>query len=143
MYFTIEELTKTNQNIDNTPTEGAKKNLERLIENVLDRLRILYGKPIKVNSGYRSIAVNKAVRGSSTSQHTKGYAADITGGNVDENMKLFHIIKDSLEFDQLINEHNFSWIHVSYVEGKNRKQVLEASKNKLGKTIYNNCNGII
>jgi hypothetical protein len=54
-----------------------------------------------------------------------GEAADITAGNKEENEKLFNYIKDNLEFDQLINESDFSWVHVSYREGRLRKQVLE------------------
>jgi len=76
-YFKLEELTKTNTGLDNTPTEGVKIALQRLVTNVLDKVRELHGKPITVNSGYRSPLVNKKVGGSSTSQHVKGEAADI------------------------------------------------------------------
>lgn len=128
-YFTIEEMTKsstaTAKHIDNTPNQTAIDNLTKLIEIVLDPLREWYGKPIKVNSGYRCEALNKAV-GSKTkkSQHLYGEAADITVGTKKGNRKLFNYIKDNLPFDQLINESNFSWVHVSYREGRLRKQVL-------------------
>jgi hypothetical protein len=88
-------------------------------------LREWYGKPIIVNSGYRCEALNKAIGGAKSSQHMLGEAADITVGSKEENEKLFDYIKDNLEFDQLINESNFSWVHVSYREGRLRKQVLE------------------
>lgn len=127
-YFTIEEMTKsstaTAKHIDNTPNQTVIDNLTKLIEAVLDPLREWYGKPIRVNSGYRCEALNKAVGGSDTSQHRLGEAADITVGSKTENEKLFNYIKDNLPFDQLINESNFSWVHVSYREGRLRKQVL-------------------
>jgi hypothetical protein len=88
-------------------------------------LREWYGKPIIVNSGYRCEALNKAIGGAKSSQHMLGEAADITAGSKEENEELFNYIKDNLEFDQLINESDFSWVHVSYREGRLRKQVLE------------------
>lgn len=128
-YFTIEEMTKsstaTAKHIDNTPNQTAIDNLTKLIEIVLDPLREWYGKPIRVNSGYRCEALNKAVGSKAkNSQHLYGEAADITAGSKEENEKLFNYIKDNLEFDQLINESDFSWVHVSYREGRLRKQVL-------------------
>ena len=128
-YFTIEEMTKSStakaNGIDNTPSEEGVLKLQKLIEAVLDPLREWYGKPIKVNSGYRCEALNKAIGGAKSSQHMLGEAADITVGSKEENKKLFDYIKDNLEFDQLINESDFSWVHVSYREGRLRKQVLE------------------
>ena len=127
-YFTIEEMTKsstaTAKGIDNTPSEEGVLKLQKLIEAVLDPLREWYGKPIRVNSGYRCEALNEAVGGSPTSQHKLYEAVDITVGSKTENKKLFNYIKDNLPFDQLINESNFSWVHVSYREGRLRKQVL-------------------
>lgn len=127
-YFTIEEMTKsstaTAKHIDNTPNQTVIDNLTKLIEIVLDPLREWYGKPIRVNSGFRCEALNEAVGGSDTSQHRLGEAADITVGTKKGNKKLFEYIKDNLPFDQLINESNFSWVHVSYREGRLRKQVL-------------------
>lgn len=128
-YFTIEEMIKsstaTAKRIDNTPNQTVIDSLTKLIEAVLDPLREWYGKPIRVNSGYRCEALNEAV-GSKTkkSQHLYGEAADITVGTKKGNKKLFEYIKDNLPFDQLINESNFSWVHVSYREGRLRKQVL-------------------
>lgn len=127
-HFTIEEMTEsstaTAKGIDNTPSKDIEAKLQKLIEAVLDLLREWYGKPIRVNSGYRCEALNEAIGGSKTSQHCLGEAADITAGSKEENKKLFEYIKDNLPFDQLINESDFSWIHVSYREGRLRKQVL-------------------
>lgn len=128
-YFSIKEMTESNtataKGIDNTPDQTITDNLTKLIEAVLDPLREWYGKPIKVNSGYRCEALNKAVGSKAKkSQHLYGEAADITVGSKTENEKLFNYIKDNLPFDQLINESNFSWVHVSYREGRLRKQVL-------------------
>jgi hypothetical protein len=92
-----------------------------LVDNVLDPLRKLYGKPIIVTSGYRSPEVNRSVNGATSSQHALGEAVDISVGSKEENKKLFSLIKDNLPFDQLINEHDYSWVHVSYREGRLRK----------------------
>lgn len=127
-YFTIKELCKsstaTQKRIDNTPNSEIVNNLKQLVDQVLDPLRKRYGKPIKVNSGYRCEQLNKAVKGAVNSQHIKGLAADITAGSVEENKILFQLVQElNLPFDQLIDEKNFSWIHVS-VSNKPRKQVL-------------------
>lgn len=127
-HFTIEEMTESStakaKDIDNTPSQEILAKLQKLIEAILDPLMEWYGKPIRVNSGYRCEALNEAIGGSKTSQHCLGEAADITAGSKEENKKLFEYIKDNLPFDQLINESDFSWIHVSYREGRLRKQVL-------------------
>lgn len=123
-YFTLEELTVTNTGLVNSPSKMEINKLKMLVENVLDPLRTLYGKPIKVNSGYRSPLVNKTIGGVATSEHVKGQAADITGGSKEENKKLFELIRDNLTFRQLINEHDFSWVHVSFDSTDNKKQVL-------------------
>lgn len=127
-YFTIKELCKsstaTAKGIDNSPNSEIVKNLELLIDNILDPLRERYGKPITVNSGYRCPELNKAVGGSKTSHHMKGLAADITVGSPKNNKVLFDLIKEmDLPFDQLIDEKKLSWVHVSY-STKPRKQIL-------------------
>jgi len=106
-----------------------------LCEKVFEPLRANFGVPIKINSGFRSLAVNKRLGGSSkTSQHMKGEALDLHIGS-----KEFHFIKDNLDFDQLIwemgNATEPQWVHVSYKKAGNRKQVLRATK-KAGKTVY-------
>lgn len=124
--FTLGELTKTNTGIPNEPNKQELQALIILCGKVLQPLRDFYGNPITVNSGYRSDAVNKAVRGAKGSQHTKGEAADITTGTKEGNKQLFEIIKNELDYDQLINEYDYSWIHVSYkAGGNNRKQILK------------------
>ena len=106
--------------IDNTPTPEASAQLSNLVTHVLDPLREMYGKPITVNSGYRCPKLNDAVGGAKNSQHMRGEAADKT-----ENKKLFELIRDNLPFDQLIDESDYSWVHVSYVSSsRNRKQIL-------------------
>lgn len=127
-YFTIKELCKSSSaikhNIDNTPDEEVIKNIEQLIENVLDPLREAWGKPIIVNSGYRCPKLNKVVGGAKTSQHITGCAADITTGSKEDNKKLFDLAQQlKLPFDQLIDENDFSWIHISY-STRNRRQIL-------------------
>ena len=128
-YFTIQELSHSDtavaRGIDNCPTAEAIHNLTKLVENVLDPLREKYGKPIRVSSGYRSAILNRSVNGTTSSQHRLGEAAGITIGRKEENLKLFEIIRLELPFDQLIDERDFSWVHVSFREGRNRKQVLK------------------
>ncbi|WP_455671703.1 D-Ala-D-Ala carboxypeptidase family metallohydrolase [Phocaeicola sp.] len=128
-YFTIKELshsdTALSRGIDNYPTAEAISNLTALVNNVLDPLREKYGKPIRVSSGYRSAILNRSVNGATSSQHRRGEAADITVGSKEGNKMLFDIIKKELIFDQLIDEKNFSWVHVSFREGSNRKQVIK------------------
>jgi hypothetical protein len=126
--FTLEELTVTSVDADNTPNPEHIANLQRLVDNVLQPLRKMYGKPIKINSGYRSKEVNNAIKGSSTtSSHCNGEAADL---DCEDNALLFSIIRETLTFDQVINEQNFSWIHVSYRQGNNRNQALEMKNGK-------------
>ena len=127
-YFTIKELchsdTAIKKKIDNTPNSEIVNNLTQLINNILDPLREKYGKPITVNSGYRCSELNKVLRGSNTSQHLTGQAADITVGSVQKNRQLFGLILYlDLPFDQLIDESNFKWIHVSFSKNP-RKQIL-------------------
>lgn len=123
-YFTLKEFTATNRKIPNFPNPSQVENLQKLVKNILDPLRELYGKPITVNSGFRSKALNTVVGGASTSEHLQGMAADITAGSKSENKILFNLIKDNFKFRQLINEKDFSWIHVSYNEKDLKQQIL-------------------
>lgn len=129
-YFTIKELTKSQtaekKGIENIPTKEEEQNLVNLVEKILDPLREAYKQPIIVTSGYRSAALNSAIGGAKTSQHRLGQAADIrtVEDTKEKNKKLFDLIQElELPFDQLINEHDFDWIHVSYSD-RNRRQVL-------------------
>ena len=129
-YFTISELIKSatakRNNIKNEPSVQEELNLVALVENILDPLREAYGKPIIVNSGFRNKQLNNLVGGSKTSQHLTGQAVDIRSveDTIEENKKIFNLVqKLNLPFDQLIDEYNFDWIHVSY-SPRNRKQIL-------------------
>ena len=118
-YFTIEELTRSTtarqRGIDNTPSQQVIDNLTALVNNVLDPLRQAWGKPIHVNSGYRCPALNKAVGGVPHSQHMLGEAADITTGSRDGNRRLWQLLQRlNLPVDQVINEHNYQWLHISH-----------------------------
>lgn len=128
-YFTINELIRSDtalqRGIDNTPAPPIKIKLSNLINNLLDPIREAWGGPITVNSGYRCPVLNRAVGGVPTSQHQKGEAADITVGSPEQNRKLFDLIAaGSFDFDQLIDESNYSWVHISYAAGKNRHAIL-------------------
>jgi zinc D-Ala-D-Ala carboxypeptidase len=145
--FTLEELTKSEtalrQNIDNTPTEDIVTNLRTLAEKVLQPVREHYGKGVKVNSGFRSMAVNAAVggvQGAKPSDHTRGLAADIEIPGV-PNAELAQWIEANLEYTQLILEFytqgipDSGWVHVSYDPANLKKQSLTAVKQD-GKTVY-------
>ena len=141
-YFSITELCKSatakRKGIDNTPDGTIKANLTALVANLLDPLREMYGKPIIVTSGYRCPKLNKAVGGAAKSQHTKGQAADIrsVSDSKKDNKALFDlIVKSGLPFDQLINEYEYDWVHVSFASGRNRRSILKATR-KDGKTTY-------
>ena len=128
-YFSIGELCRSNvadlKGIPNHPNTYQKMNMEKLIRNVLDPLRFKFGKPIYVNSGFRCATLNELIGGARNSQHMDGKAADITSGNKKDNKVIFELAQSmGLEFDQLINENQFSWIHISYKEDNNRNQVL-------------------
>ena len=127
--FKIAELCRSNtadrMGINNRCRQQHVTALTALVDNVLDPLRTWWGKPITVNSGYRCPELNAAVKGSKTSQHMSGEAADIDTGDRQQNKLLFEYIRKNLPYDQLIWEHGGDWVHVSYrADGKNRKQVL-------------------
>ena len=129
-HFTLKELCRSNvadvRRIANKPDAQQEEALTALVDNVLDPLREKFGKPVIVSSGFRSKDLNGAVGGSKTSQHMKGEAADIYAGTRAGNRELFEIIRKHLPFDQLINENDFSWVHVSYrADGKNRGEILK------------------
>jgi hypothetical protein len=134
-YFTIKELcnsaTAKAKGIDNTPSQAVVKNLTALTEKVLDPLREAYGSPIRVSSGYRSPRLNVAVGGVKTSQHQEGHAADLTLNDRAKNKALFETaLRLKLPFDQIIyekgNAQGPQWVHISYDETRNRRQILPA-----------------
>lgn len=128
-YFTIDELTKSQtadiHNIDNTPPKQALYNLEYVISK-LNCIREEFGKPIYVNSGYRCSELNGLVGGEKTSYHLKGLAVDITASSIAENKRLFNLIRYNYEFDKLICEKGYLWLHLQYPEEfkKPRNKVL-------------------
>jgi zinc D-Ala-D-Ala carboxypeptidase len=135
--FTSSE-TASRRGINNTPNESVIANLKLLCEKVLQPLRDQYGKPINVTSGYRSVALNKAIGGSSNSQHTRGQAVDIQVPRQDY-LTVFNLLR-AMETDQIIWEFGDAvapqWLHISYVATGNRMQVLRAKKNALRQTVY-------
>lgn len=134
-YFTMQELTASatarRKGIDNTPDAQAKANLTALVSNVLDPLREKWGAPIVVTSGFRSVKLNRAVGGAARSQHCKGQAADIrsVSDTKKDNKRLFELIKASnLPFDQLIDEYDYDWVHISFRTGANRREILHVTR---------------
>ena len=127
--------------IDNTPNAEQFSNMVYVAENVFQPVREHFGVPIYVSSFFRSEALNKAVRGSSSSTHTKGEAMDLDADVYEgvTNAQIFEYIKNNLEFDQLIwefgTDENPAWVHVSLSKRNNRKQVLKAVRVD-GKTHY-------
>ena len=112
--------------IKNKPNEEQFENMKLLAEKVFEPLREWVDAPIKVNSMFRSLELNTALKGSKTSSHMNGEAMDITSMGGKSNLEMFHYIKDNLEFDQLIWEFGKEpkWLHVSFNKDNNRKQVL-------------------
>ena len=110
--------------IKNEPTLEHLKAMITVAEKCFEPLREWYGKPLRINSFYRGKDLNRAVKGSLSSQHCKGEAIDIDAGSVAENKKIHDWIKNNLEFTQLINEYNYSWVHVSYDAKNLKKQCL-------------------
>tara|TARA_R100000995_G_scaffold84086_1_gene61715 strand:+ start:4546 stop:5004 length:459 start_codon:yes stop_codon:yes gene_type:complete len=137
----VHSNTAIRRGIDNIPNEKQLANMKLLAEKVFEPVREWVGKPIKVNSFFRSPKLNTAIGGSSKSQHCLGQAIDIDDTfGYKTNAEMYHWIKDNLEFDQMIwefgDEDNPNWVHISYVSLKeNRNRCLKAYK-KNGKTKY-------
>ncbi len=146
-HLELAELTRSESakrnGISNMPTPEHVANLKKLADNIFEKIREHFDRPILISSGYRSIDLNKIIKGSKTSQHSTGEAIDIDMDGTDvTNKEIFDYIKKNLSFDQLIwefgTDKNPDWVHVSYESsGKQRKQVLKAKKIN-GKTIYEN-----
>ena len=133
-YFTISELcasaTARREGIDNRPTECAYHLLHVLVEQLLDPIRKAWGAPIVVSSGYRCRELNELVGGAKHSHHLLGCAADLIAGNRDDHRRLFLLIQQLLQegrirFTQLIWEGDGRWLHISYVPGNLKCQVIE------------------
>jgi hypothetical protein len=146
-HLSLAEVTRSDSakrnGISNEPTPAHLENFKLLAEKVFEPIREHFKVPIHISSGYRSLALNKKIGGSLTSQHCSGEAIDIDmDGSASgvTNAQVFNYIKDNLNFDQLIWEFgtgsNPDWVHVSYEStGKQRKQILKAVKVG-GKTSY-------
>ena len=145
-YFNLSELsssaTAERLTIDNTPPRAAQRMLTILVEHLLDPIRRRYGAPIIVTSGYRSPALNTTVGGVANSHHIVGCAADIIGGlppppptgggDLLPNRYLLDIIvqmqrEGAIRFTQLIAEKDYRWLHISYVPGMLRNQVIDVN----------------
>lgn len=125
--FSISELIHSDNaikaGIDNTPTIKEIDNLLNLIFYCLQPIRDKLKKPMIITSGYRNAKVNIIAGGKQNSQHLKGQAVDFIVNNMSIQQVINFIIYSDIEFDQLINEYN-KWVHISFVKGKNRRQVL-------------------
>jgi hypothetical protein len=143
-HFALAEFTRSESakrhGVSNEPTPEHLENIKVLCEKILEPIRTKFG-PLNISSGYRSKVLNHYIGGSLSSQHCEGKAADIDqdGMGGASNTEIFNYIKDNLEFDQMIWEFGDNnkpdWVHVSYNEVKNRKQVLRALRVN-GKTAY-------
>lgn len=146
-YFTIKELcasaTATKLGIKNEPSKAALVNLESLVLNILDPLRAAWDGAIKVTSGYRSAALNKAIKGSPTSAHRYGYAADIVPSDGRISVFKAFVVKwlkdNAVNFDQYIDELSVDkdgkvkeWVHlgIKSPSGNQRRQYLKCRNDK-------------
>ena len=137
----VYSITATRRGIDNTPNDEQLDNMELVAEEVFEPLRAYVNGPIKINSFFRCPELNRAIGGSSKSQHCKGQAMDIddTFGRM-TNAEMYEFIKEHLNFDQMIwefgDDDNPDWVHVSYIsEDDNRNRCLKAYREG-GKTHY-------
>lgn len=147
-YFQYSEFMKSKtaekEGLQNWPSTESEcfevfKNIEHLVENILDPLRFLVDMPIYISSGYRTSLLNSIVGGSKNSQHLTGKAADITCGDFVRNYELAYQLLSGIKlgrfvFDQVIleridrNVYHYGWIHVSYDERRNRNEIMECYK---------------
>lgn len=138
--FNLSEFTRSKtaikKDIDNVPDPKQTKAIQYLVETVLQPVRSQIGLVITVTSGFRSKELNDLIGGANGSQHCKGEAADV---ECNDNAKLFNHIRANCQFDQLIwefgDKNQPDWVHVSAINGKNRREVLRAKKHN-GKTVY-------
>ena len=126
--FKMSELIYSNEaikkNINNMPNVDSLDCMLELITNVLQPIRNAIKKPMIITSGYRCAKLNKIVGGKPNSQHLKGQAVDFIINGLEPEYIVKFIQGMGIEFDQLLNEYD-SWVHISYVKGKNRKQILK------------------
>ena len=133
--------TAVRKGIDNDPNDEQLANMELVAEEVFEPLRAYVNGPVKINSFFRCQKLNKAIGGSSKSQHCKGQAIDIDDTfGYKTNAEMYEFIKEHLNFDQMIwefgDDNNPDWVHVSYVSKEsNRNRCLKAYRED-GKTKY-------
>jgi len=143
LYEFTRSQTALRNGIDNTPSPEAVEELRTLVLNILQPLREMVGRPININSGFRSDALNTTINGSKNSQHRLGQAADIECFGL-SNAALARMVFDHFQYDQLILEFhnpvhgpNSGWVHVSHKkDGGNRQSSLRALRNTQGSTKY-------
>jgi len=141
--FLLSEITHSNTakrlGITNAPEKEHLSSIQALIRKVVQPMRDALG-PIRISSGYRNPELNRAIGGSRKSQHCKGEALDLQfwkSGKMNNKAIYDWVIANDIEFDQMINEFDFSWIHISFKEdSNNRRQILEAYKDEDGDTKY-------
>jgi len=133
--------------IVNTPNEEQLLEMQKAAEKIFEPIRTFFNVPIFISSFFRTVQLNKAIGGSSSSQHCKGQAMDIDADRYKRisNSDIFNYIKNNVDFDQLIWEFgttiNPDWVHVSYTSPEeNRKEILIAYRQG-GKTKYKFYNG--
>lgn len=118
-HFTLDEMTFSEialrNGLSNAPDEATINNLKRLAE-LLEKVRALLNRPIRINSAYRSLNVNKLVGGQPNSQHCLGCAADIKVGDMTPDQVVKAIIHSDIPYDQIIREFD-SWVHISVPNG--------------------------
>ena len=140
--FVLSEITRSNTatrlGITNEPSKKHLANMQVLITELIQPMRDALG-PIRISSGYRSPQLNGAIGGSNRSQHSKGEALDLqfwSKGKMKNKDIYDWVLNSGLQFDQMINEFDYAWIHISLKETGNRRSVLEAYKDKEGYTEY-------
>ena len=137
----VKSNTASRLGIDNTPSPYELSNMGILADNIFEPLRKWVGGPIKINSYFRCEDLNRAIGGSSRSQHCQGRALDVDDTfGYKTNAEMFHYVKENLNFDQIIwefgDDDNPDWVHISYVsDSENRGRALMAVKEN-GKTSY-------
>ena len=137
----VYSTTALRRNIANNPNEEQLNNMRLIAEKIFEPLRAWVGGPIKINSFFRGADLNKAIGGSTRSQHCKGQAMDVDDTfGYKTNAEMYHYIKDNLDFDQMIwefgNDNNPNWVHVSYVSHRPNRKKLTIAYKENGRTKY-------
>ena len=137
-HFSLFEFTRSQTasrlGINNNPPEQVKKRLKTLANAVLEPVRSHFGKPVRISSGYRCLALNEAIGSKSNSQHIRGEAADFEIPGV-PNLEVALWVSKNLQYDQVIWEYGSlkdpaaGWIHCSYKTEGNRNIVLTVMDN--------------